>query len=243
MADSQSRRPLTRILLKISGEALLGAADYGIDPAILKRIAGEIRDVMARDIQVAVVIGGGNIFRGAGLARAGMDRVTADHMGMLATVMNALALEAALSRQGMDARALSAIEMPSICETYVHRRAAWHMSRQVIIVLAGGTGNPFFTTDSGAALRALELECDALLKGTQVDGVYSADPRRVPNAVRYDHVTFQEAISKGLAVMDTAAFALARDNGLPIIVFNVHEPGALARIVAGEAVGTLVSAG
>ena len=157
--------------------------------------------------------------------------------------MNALALEAALVREGMEARALSAIEMPSICETYVHRRAAWHMSRQVIIVLAGGTGNPFFTTDSGAALRALELECDALLKGTQVDGVYSADPRRDPNAVRYDHVTYQEAISRGLAVMDTAAFALARDNGLPIIVFNVHEPGSLARIVAGEAVGTLVSAG
>jgi uridylate kinase len=162
---------------------------------------------------------------------------------MLATVMNALALEAALSRQGMEARALSAIEMPSICETYVHRRAAWHMSRQVIIVLAGGTGNPFFTTDSGAALRALELECDALLKGTQVDGVYSADPRQDPKAVRYDHVTYQEAISKGLAVMDTAAFALARDNGLPIIVFNVHEAGSLARIVAGEAIGTLVSAG
>ena len=138
---------------------------------------------------------------------------------------------------------LSAIEMPSICETYVHRRAAWHMSREVIVVLAGGTGNPFFTTDSGAALRALELECDALLKGTQVDGVYSADPRRDKTAVRYDHVTYQEAISKGLAVMDTAAFALARDNGLPIIVFNVHEAGALARIVAGEAVGTLVSAG
>ena len=177
--------------------------------------------------QIAVVIGGGNLFRGVAISAKGGDRVTGDHMGMLATVMNALALEAALSRQGMEARALSAIEMPSICETYVHRRAAWHMSRQVIIVLAGGTGNPFFTTDSGAALRALELECDALLKGTQVDGVYSADPRRDPKAVRYDHVTFQEAISQGLAVMDTAAFALARDNGLPIIVFNVHEAGRL----------------
>jgi uridylate kinase len=164
-------------------------------------------------------------------------------MGMLATVMNALALEAALVREGMEARALSAIEMPSICETYVHRRAAGHMRKKAIVVLAGGTGNPFFTTDSGAALRALELECDALLKGTQVDGVYSADPRRFPEAERYDHVTFQEAISRDLAVMDTAAFALARDNALPIIVFNIHEPGALARIVAGEAVGTLVSAG
>jgi uridylate kinase len=232
-----------RVLLKLSGEALLGDLAFGIDDTALTRFAGEIADVARSGTQIAVVIGGGNLFRGVAISAKGGDRVTGDHMGMLATVMNALALEAALSRQGMEARALSAIEMPSICETYVHRRAAWHMSRQVIIVLAGGTGNPFFTTDSGAALRALELECDALLKGTQVDGVYSADPRRDPKAVRYEHVTFQEAISKGLAVMDTAAFALARDNGLPIIVFNVHESGALARIVAGEAVGTLVSAG
>ena len=232
-----------RVLLKLSGEALLGNLAFGIDDSALTRFAKEIADVARSGTQIAVVIGGGNLFRGVAISAKGGDRVTGDHMGMLATVMNALALEAALSRQGMEARALSAIEMPSICETYVHRRAAWHMSREVIVVLAGGTGNPFFTTDSGAALRALELECDALLKGTQVDGVYSADPRRNPNAVRYDHVTFQEAISQDLAVMDTAAFALARDNGLPIIVFNVHEAGALARIVAGEAVGTLVSAG
>jgi uridylate kinase len=232
-----------RVILILSGVALLGDLPFGIDDAALTRFAKEIADVARSDTEIAVVIGGGNLFRGVAISAKGGDRVTGDHMGMLATVMNALALEAALSRQGMEARALSAIEMPSICETYVHRRAAWHMSRQVIIVLAGGTGNPFFTTDSGAALRALELECDALLKGTQVDGVYSADPRRDPKAVRYDHVTYQEAISRGLAVMDTAAFALARDNGLPIIVFNVHEAGALARIVAGEAVGTLVSAG
>jgi uridylate kinase len=232
-----------RILLKLSGEALLGDLPFGIDDKTLGKFAAEIAEVARNGTEIAIVIGGGNLFRGVAVSAKGGDRVTGDHMGMLATVMNALALEAALSRLGLDARALSAIEMPSICETYVHRRAAWHMSRKVIVVLAGGTGNPFFTTDSGAALRALELECDALLKGTQVDGVYSADPRRDPTAVRYEHVTFQEAISKGLAVMDTAAFALARDNGLPIIVFDVHDAGALAKIVAGEAVGTLVSAG
>lgn len=231
-----------RILLKLSGEALLGDKEFGIDDATLSAFAAEIAAVARGGTEVAIVIGGGNLFRGVAISARGGDRVTGDHMGMLATVMNALALEAALVREGMEARALSAIEMPSICETYVHRRAAWHMRNKVIVVLAGGTGNPFFTTDSGAALRALELECDALLKGTQVDGVYSADPHQDPHATRYDHVTFHEAISRGLAVMDTAAFALARDNGLPIIVFNIHEPGSLARIVAGEAVGTLVAA-
>jgi uridylate kinase len=230
-------------LLKLSGEALLGDKEFGIDDAVLSTFAAEIAGVTRSGTEVAVVIGGGNLFRGVAISASGGDRVTGDHMGMLATVMNALALEAALAREGTEARALSAIEMPSICETYVHRRAAWHMKNKVTVVLAGGTGNPFFTTDSGAALRALELECDALLKGTQVDGVYSADPRLFPEAELYKHVTFQEAISKGLAVMDTAAFALARDNGLPIIVFNIHKPGSLARIVAGEAVGTLVSAG
>jgi uridylate kinase len=233
----------SRILLKLSGEALMGDLPFGIDDHSVSHFAGEIADVARAGTEIAVVIGGGNLFRGLAISAKGGDRVTGDHMGMLATVMNALALEAALVREGMEARALSAIEMPSICETYVHRRAVGHMRKKSIVVLAGGTGNPFFTTDSGAALRALELECDALLKGTQVDGVYSADPRSDPGARRYEHVTYQEAISKGLAVMDTAAFALARDNGLPIIVFNIHEPGALARIVAGEAVGTLVSAG
>jgi uridylate kinase len=232
-----------RILLKLSGEALLGSQSYGIDDTAVARFASQIAAVARDGTEIAIVIGGGNIFRGIAVAAQGGDRVTGDHMGMLATVMNALALEAALVREGAEARTMSAIEMPSICETYVHRRAAAHLSNGAIVVLAGGTGNPFFTTDSGAALRALELECDALLKGTQVDGVYSADPRKDPRATRYDHVTFQEAISRGLAVMDTAAFALARDNGLPIIVFNVHEVGTLARIVAGEAVGTLVSAG
>ena len=232
-----------RILLKLSGEALMGEREFGIDDDTVSRFASEIADVARTGTEIAVVVGGGNIFRGLAIAAKGGDRVTGDHMGMLATVMNALALEAALVREGLEARALSAIEMPSVCETYVHRRAAGHMRKKAIVVLAGGTGNPFFTTDSGAALRALELECDALLKGTQVDGVYSADPNRDPSATRYEHVTYQEAISRGLAVMDTAAFALARDNGLPIIVFDIHEPGALARIIAGEAVGTLVSDG
>jgi uridylate kinase len=229
--------------LKLSGEALMGSLPFGIDEKAVLRFAAEIADVARAGTEIAIVIGGGNLFRGLAISAKGGDRVTGDHMGMLATVMNALALEAALSREGLEARALSAIAMPSVCETYVHRRAVGHMREKRIVVLAGGTGNPFFTTDSGAALRALELECDALLKGTQVDGVYSADPRRDPNARRYEHVTFQEVLSKGLAVMDTAAFALARDNGLPIIVFDIHEPGALARIVAGEPVGTLVSAG
>jgi uridylate kinase len=232
-----------RILLKLSGEALMGDLPFGIDDKAVSKFASDIADVARSGTEIAVVIGGGNLFRGLAVSAKGGDRVTGDHMGMLATVMNALALEAALVREGMEARALSAIEMPSVCETYVHRRAAGHMRKKAIVVLAGGTGNPFFTTDSGAALRALELECDALLKGTQVDGVYSADPRRDPKATLYEHVTYQEAISKGLEVMDTAAFALARDNGLPIIVFNIHKPGALAKIVAGEAVGTLVSAG
>jgi uridylate kinase len=238
-----SERPIPkRLLLKLSGEALMGDQLFGIDDRVMARFAADIAAVARLGTGIAVMVGGGNIFRGVAVAARGGDRVTGDHMGMLATVMNALALEAALDREGLPARALSAIEMPSICETYIHRRAAQHMDQGRIVVLAGGTGNPYFTTDTGAALRALELECDALLKGTQVDGVYSADPNRDPSAVRYDRVSFQEAIAKGLAVMDTAAFALARDNGLPIIVFNIHEPGALARIVAGEPVGTLVSA-
>ncbi len=230
-----------RILLKLSGEALMGDQPFGIDDKAVSRFASEIASVTKSGTEVAVVIGGGNIFRGVALAAKGGDRVTGDHMGMLATVMNALSLEAALVREQVEARAMSAIEMPSICETYVHRRAAWHLEKGLVVILAGGTGNPYFTTDSGAALRALELECDALLKGTQVDGVYSADPMRDADAVMYDEISYREAISRDLAVMDTAAFALARDNGLPIIVFNVHNDGALSRIVAGEPVGTIVS--
>lgn len=230
-----------RILLKLSGEALMGDQPFGIDDKVVSRFASQIAAVTRTGTEVAVVIGGGNIFRGVALAARGGDRVTGDHMGMLATVMNALSLEAALVREHVEARAMSAIEMPSICETYVHRRAAWHLEKGLVVVLAGGTGNPYFTTDSGAALRALELECDALLKGTQVDGIYSADPKRDADATRYDSISYDEAIALGLEVMDTAAFALARDNSLPIIVFDVHNDGALSRIVAGEPVGTIVS--
>ncbi len=219
----------------------MGDQPFGIDDKVVSRFASEIATVRKSGTEVAVVIGGGNIFRGVALAAKGGDRVTGDHMGMLATVMNALSLEAALVREGVEARAMSAIEMPSVCETYIHRRASWHMQKGLVVVLAGGTGNPYFTTDSGAALRALELECDALLKGTQVDGVYSADPKHNPDAKRYEQITYEEAISRDLAVMDTAAFALARDNALPIIVFDVHNKGALSRIVAGEPVGTIVS--
>lgn len=234
-------RPIPRrILLKLSGEALLGDRVFGIDDKVVSEFADEIAAISKDGIEIALVIGGGNIFRGVAVAAEGVDRVTGDHMGMLATVMNALALEAALARAGVHAVAMSAIAMPSICETYVHRRAIWHMAQGRVVVLAGGTGNPFFTTDSGAALRALELECDALLKGTRVDGVYSADPEIDPDAVRYEQIAYQDAIAKGLAVMDTAAFALARDNGLPIIVFRIHEKTALARIVKGQAIGTLV---
>ncbi len=230
-----------RILLKLSGEALLGDQDFGIDEKIVRRLAREVADVNRNGTEVAIVVGGGNIFRGMAIAAQGGDRVTGDHMGMLATVMNALALEAALVREGLHAVAMSAVAIPSVCETYVHRRAVWHMGQGRVVVLAGGTGNPYFTTDSGAALRALELECDALLKGTQVDGVYSADPKIDPAATRYDQVSYAEAISRDLKVMDTAAFALARDNGLPIIVFRLDDANALARIVGGEPVGTLVS--
>ena len=230
-----------RILLKLSGEALLGDRSFGIDDKVVQRLAGAVAAISRNGTEVAIVVGGGNIFRGIAIAAQGGDRVTGDHMGMLATVMNALALEAALARAGVHAVAMSAVAMPSVCETYVHRRAAWHMGQGRVVVLAGGTGNPYFTTDSGAALRALELECDALLKGTQVDGVYSADPRADPSATRYEQVSYGEAIARDLRIMDTAAFALARDNGLPIIVFRLEDDNALARIVAGEAVGTLVS--
>ena len=241
MADSQARRPLTRILLKISGEALLGAADYGIDPAILKRIAGEIRDVMARDIQVAVVIGGGNIFRGAGLARAGMDRVTGDHMGMLATVMNSLAMQDAVEALGMYARVMSAIRINEVCEEYIRRRAVRHLEKGRVCILAAGTGNPFFTTDTAASLRAIEINADLLLKATKVNGIYSDDPMKNPQATRYARLTFDKVLSDRLNVMDATAIVMCRDNNLPLRVFDLTKPGELLRIVRGEDVGTLVT--
>jgi len=224
----------SRILVKLSGEALLGSADYGIDPAVLKRIATDVGEVQALGVQLAIVIGGGNLFRGAGLARSGMDRVTADQMGMLATVMNALALQDALEQQGMQARVMSAIRINEVCEDFIRRRAVRHLEKGRAVIFAAGTGNPFFTTDTAAALRAAEMGCDALLKGTQVDGVYSADPRKVMDVERYEQLTYLEVLSRDLAVMDASAISLSRENRLPIVVFNIRAPGAFAQVMRGE---------
>ncbi|MEM8982242.1 MAG: UMP kinase [Pseudomonadota bacterium] len=237
-----SQQPeLKRILLKLSGEALLGDVDYGIDPSVIKRIAGEIHDVREADVEVGVVIGGGNIFRGAGLARAGMDRVTGDHMGMLATVMNALALQDALESQGVYARVMSALKIHEVCEDYIRRRAIRHLEKGRVVILAAGTGNPFFTTDTAASLRAIEIGADLLLKATKVDGVYDADPVKHPTAKRYDSLSFDRVLADKLRVMDATAIVMCRDNSLPLRVFNMNNPGDLARIVRGEDVGTLVT--
>ncbi|MBM5811872.1 MAG: UMP kinase [Gammaproteobacteria bacterium] len=243
MPETAVRRKLGRILLKLSGEALLGEADYGIDPAVLRRVAGEIRDVMARGVQVAVVIGGGNLFRGAGLARAGMDRVTADHMGMLATVMNALALQDALEALGSWARVLSALRVQQVCEDYIRRRAVRHLEKGRCVIFAAGTGNPFFTTDTAAALRATEIGADLLLKATKVNGVYDDDPVRNPAARRYRMLSFDKVLDDRLAVMDATAIVMCRDNNLPLRVFDLGNEGDLLRIVDGEDIGTLVANG
>ena len=231
-----------RVLLKLSGEALMGDEDYGIDPKVLVRLAGEVKEAHEAGAQVALVIGGGNIFRGAGLAADGMDRVTGDHMGMLATVINALAMQDALEKMGLKARVMSAIKINAVAEDYIRRRAVRHLEKGRITIFAAGTGNPFFTTDSGAALRAIEIEADLLLKATKVDGIYDRDPKKHADAVRYDRLSYDEVIARNLQVMDTAAFALARDSKLPMRVFDIDEPGALLRILNGEAIGTLVAA-
>lgn len=230
-----------RILLKLSGEALLGSEDYGIDPKIIHRIAVEIKDVTELGIQVAVVIGGGNIFRGAGLAESGIDRITGDHMGMLATVMNSLALQDALESINADARVMSAISVHDVCEDYIRRRAVRHLEKGRIVICAGGTGNPFFTTDTAAALRAIEIGADLVLKATKVDGVYSADPVKDDSAVRFDQLGYDQVIESKLGVMDANAIVLCRGQGMPIRVFNVFEEGNLVRIMKGESIGTLVS--
>jgi uridylate kinase len=230
-----------RIALKLSGEALLGQEDYGIDPNVIQRIAVEIHDVTRLGIEVAVVIGGGNIFRGAGLARSGIDRVTGDHMGMLATVINSLALQDALERAGAVARVMSAVSVHDVCEDYIRRRAIRHLEKGRVVICAGGTGNPFFTTDTAAALRAIEIDADLLLKATKVDGVYSADPVKNPDARRYDRLGYDHVIESKLGVMDANAIVLCRDQHMPIRVFNVFDDGNLVRIVKGEAIGTLVS--
>ena len=223
-----------RVLLKVSGEALMGTRDYGLDTGMVAKIANDIEAVVAMGVEVSLVIGGGNIFRGVAGAASGMDRAQADYMGMLATVMNALAMQSALEKRGVPTRVQSAIPMATVCEPYIRRRAERHMEKGRVVIFAAGTGNPFFTTDTAAALRATEMKCDALLKGTQVDGVYSADPRRDPAAKRYDELTYLEVLSRDLAVMDAAAISLARENRLPIIVFNIHAPGAFAQVMRGE---------
>ena len=229
-----------RVMLKVSGEALMGNREYGLDTATCRRIAEDVKGVVELGVQVCLVIGGGNIFRGIAGAAAGMDRSQADYMGMLATVMNALAMQSALEKAGLPTRVQSAIPMQSLCEPYIRRRAIRHMEKGRVVIFAGGTGNPFFTTDTAAALRAAEMECNALFKGTQVDGVYSADPRKNPKAERYVTLTYLDMLARDLLVMDAAAISLARENKLPIIVFNIHEPGAFTAVLKGEGKFTTV---
>ncbi len=230
-----------RLLLKLSGEALMGERGYGIDTAVTERLARDVAEAVTAGCEIAVVVGGGNIFRGLAGAASGMDRATADYMGMLATVMNALAFQNALEKAGVPSRVLSAIPMPTVCESYVRPKALHHVGLGRVVVFAAGTGNPFFTTDTTAALRAVELGCDAVVKATAVDGVYSADPKVDPEAVRYDELSYGEVLAKDLKVMDGAAIALARDNQLPVIVFSIDEPGNLLKLLRGEARRTVIS--
>jgi len=230
-----------RILLKLSGEALLGAADYGIDPKVIHRLARETIEVQRTGVEVGIVIGGGNIFRGEGLAAAGMDRVTGDHMGMLATVINALAFQDALEKMGARVRVMSAIKINEVCEDFIRRRAIRHLEKGRIAIFAAGTGNPFFTTDSAAALRAIEINADLLLKATKVDGVYTADPRKDKNAKRYEQLSYDDVIQRNLQVMDTSAIALARDNRIPLRIYDMSVEGDLMRIMRGAKIGTLVA--
>lgn len=230
-----------RILLKASGEALMGGQSFGIDVSVVDRIAMDIADARAMGVEVGIVIGGGNIFRGVAVASRGGDRVTGDHMGMLATAINSLALRTSLSKLGVEAVMLSAIAMPQICESFSQRKAISYMNQGKVVIFAGGTGNPFFTTDSAAALRAAEIGADVLIKGTQVDGIYSADPKKDPTATRFDRLTHQEVLSRGLSVMDTTAVALARENHVPIIVYSIHEKGGLVNILNGTGRFTVVS--
>lgn len=237
----QSSPAYQRILLKLSGEALLGSQDYGIDPAVMQRVAAEIAEVASLGVQVGLVIGGGNIFRGAGLAEAGMDRVTGDQMGMLATVINSLAMQDALESHGVTARVMSALQIHEVCEDYIRRRAVRHLEKGRVVILAAGTGNPFFTTDTAASLRAIEIGADVLLKATKVDGIYSADPVKVPDAVRYEGLSFDQVLAEDLRVMDATAIVMCRENDLPLIVFNLNNPGDLVRLIRGESLGTSVA--
>ncbi len=234
------RPRFNRILLKLSGEVLMGAGQFGIDPATTDRMAREIAEAKNAGHQLCIVVGGGNIFRGIAGAAAGFDRSTADYMGMLATVMNALAMQNALENIGVDTRVLSAIPMATVSEPYIRRRAVRHMEKGRVVIFAAGTGNPYFTTDTAAALRAAEMNCDALFKGTSVDGIYDADPKKKQGARRYDELSFQRVLADDLKVMDASAVALCRDNDIPIVVFNIREQGNLARVLDGEGVATIV---
>ncbi|RJF84033.1 UMP kinase [Azospirillum cavernae] len=230
-----------RVLLKVSGEALMGQRDYGLDPDMVNRIANEVKAVIALGVQVSLVIGGGNIFRGVKGAAGGMERASADYIGMLATVMNALSMQSALERMGVPTRVQSAIPMSSVCEPYIRRRAIRHMEKGRVVIFAAGTGNPFFTTDTAAALRASEMGCDGLLKGTQVDGVYTADPKKVPDATRYERLSYMDVLTQDLQVMDASAIALARENHIPILVFSIHTPGAFAEVMQGRGRYTIIT--
>jgi uridylate kinase len=229
-----------RILLKLSGEALMGDDDFGINPDVMSRVAGEIRDLTEAGIQVGVVIGGGNIFRGAGLAQAGFDRVRGDHMGMLATVMNSLAMQDALETIGVDVSVMSALDMPDVCDPFTARDARRYLSQGRVVILAAGTGNPYFTTDSAASLRAVEINADLMIKATKVNGVYSADPVKDPDASFYPTLTYDRALAENLQVMDATAIVLCRDNNMPLRIMNINDPGALMRLLHGEDIGSLV---
>ena len=230
-----------RVLLKVSGEALLGDQNYGIDIGTVERIAADVKEACSDGVQLCLVVGGGNIFRGLAGASAGIERATADYMGMLATVMNALAMQAVLERLGIPTRVQSAIPMESVCEPYIRRRAIRHMEKGRVVIFAAGTGNPFFTTDTAAALRAAEMNCAAMLKGTQVDGVYSADPKRDPAAKRFDTLSYHEVLARDLQVMDASAISLSRENRIPIIVFSIHDRGALAAVLKGKGRCTVIT--
>lgn len=243
MSDNSPALAYKRILLKISGEALMGEQGFGIDPAIVKRTAGEIAELIRAGVQVGLVIGGGNIFRGVSLAAGGMERATADHMGMLATVINALAVQDALEHEDVAVRVMSALPIHQVCEDYVRRRAIRHLEKGRVCIFAAGTGNPFFTTDSAATLRGIEINADLVLKATKVDGVYSADPMKDPSAKRYSRLTFDEVLDKKLGVMDLTAIVLCRDHNMPLKVFDMNKAGALMRVMRGEDEGTLVERG
>ncbi len=232
--------PYKRILLKLSGEALMGERQYGIDPKRLSEYADEIKEVVDRDIEVAIVIGGGNIFRGLSAASQGMDRVQGDHMGMLATVINGLALQSALEEKGVQTRLQSAIKINEVAEPFIRRRAMRHLEKGRVVIFGGGTGNPYFTTDSAAVLRAIEIEADVILKGTRVDGIYTSDPEKDKNATKFDTISFKDVLNKGLKVMDTTAFTLSQENELPIVVFDMNKKGNLIKLVSGENIGTVV---